>query len=385
MKEKLIYFDNAATTFPKPPEVAKAIKTCIERYGGNPGRGAHPLAARASDVIYACRERVGEMFGCAPEGVAFTYGATYALNLAVKGLLRAGDHVLISGLSHNAVLRPVHAMAERGEITYDIYPHHPFDSDEDVLRAVERGLRGNTAMVIATHMSNICSETEPIAEIGALCRRRGIFFVVDGAQSGGHLPIDADGMNITALCLPGHKGLYGVQGVGVLALGKDFPTEDYTTVLEGGSGVNSLEEGMPRLLPELLEAGTPGTPAVAGLLAGLDYVKRTGREEIHAHASMLSSALWDELTSDSFYTVYGSGDGGVVGFNVEGYSPSEVGEILAGEGICVRTGYHCAPLAHRSVGSYLRGSVRVSFGEGNTAKELEKLLSVLRRLKKRGR
>lgn len=384
MKEKLIYFDNAATTFPKPPSVSAAVKGCIDRYGGNPGRGAHPMAERASEVIYACRESAADLFGSAPERVIFTYSATHALNFAVKGLLRRGDHVLISGMSHNAAYRPVHAMAERGEITFDVYPHTPDDTAEDIVRGIEQLMKPETAMVIATHMSNITSETEPIAEIGALCRRRNIKLVVDGAQSGGHLPIDVAGMQLTALCLPGHKGLYGVQGVGMLILGEDVSAQELTTLIEGGSGIHSLDTSMPDVFPERLEAGTPGTPAIAGLLAGLDWVKQTGIPELHEHSAALSSYLWNSLSDDPFYSVYGSGYGGVVSFNVKRHSPAEVGKILGEHGICTRVGYHCAPLAHRAVGSYETGSVRVSFSYMNSIREVNVLLDALTRIKHGG-
>ncbi|MBE6599161.1 MAG: aminotransferase class V-fold PLP-dependent enzyme [Ruminococcaceae bacterium] len=378
--DRLIYFDNGATTYPKPPGVSEAVKQCIDTVGGNPGRGSHPLAVSASELIYACRESVGRMFGCEPEGVVFTYSATHALNMAIKGLVKRGDHVLISGMSHNAVFRPVFALAERGEITFDIYPHRPFADDAEILSGIRRLIRPETALVISCHMSNICSDTEPVEKIGALCRKRGIRFVVDGAQSGGHLPIDVNKMNITALCLPGHKGLFGIQGIGVLACGKDFPTENCKTIIEGGSGIHSLDPGMPEFLPERLEAGTPGTPAIAGLLAGLDWVRRVGINEIHRRCSALSSYFCDALSDFSDCTVYGKGDGGVVSFNIDGFSPSEVGAYLSERGICVRTGYHCAPLAHKSVGSFEAGSVRVSFSWWNRLNEVDRLLEVMKKL-----
>ncbi len=382
MGEKLIYFDNAATTYPKPPSVSAAVKECIDLYGGNPGRGAHPMAERASEILFACREAAGDFFGCEPERVVFTYSATHALNIAVKGLLRRGDHVLLSGLSHNAVYRPVAAMAERGEITFDLYPHGAEDTEEDILRGINRLVKPETAMIIATHQSNIVSCTEPIAAMGDFCRRRNIKLIVDGAQSGGHLPIDVGKMNITALCLPGHKGLYGVQGAGLLLLSETVEAGEFATLLEGGSGIHSLDPAMPDLFPERLEAGTPGTPAIAGLLAGLNWVKRTGIGEIHRYCGELSSYLWNELASDGAYTVYGRGDGGVVGFNVRGIPPSEVGKSLAEKGICTRVGYHCAPLAHRSMGSFENGSVRVSFSCMNSLREVKTLLHTLAGLKK---
>jgi len=382
MKEKLIYFDNAATTYPKPDSVSAAVKECIDLYGGNPGRGAHPMAERASEVIYACRASAGDLFGCAPERVVFTYSTTYALNFAIKGLLRRGDHVLLSGLSHNAVYRPVYAMAQRGEITFDVYLHGAGATDGEIMQSIASLVKPETAMIIATHQSNISSETEPIEKIGDFCRKRNIKLVVDGAQSGGHLPLDVEKMNITALCLPGHKGLYGVQGAGMLLLSEEVQTEDFSPLLEGGSGIHSLDSAMPDVFPEHLEAGTPGTPAIAGLLCGLNWVKKVGIAEIHRHTGELSAFLWRALSHDPRYTVYGRGDGGVVSFNVTGFSPSEVGRALADHGICTRVGYHCAPLAHRSLGSGENGSVRASFSYFNSAREVNTFLDVLTKLKK---
>lgn len=380
MREKLIYFDNAATTIPKPPTVAEAVKNCVERRGGNPGRGSHPLAQRASDTIYSCREEAAALFNCEPERVAFTYSATYALNMAIKGLIRPGGHILISGMSHNAAYRPVVALAKNNDVSFDVYPRRPGDTDEDILRGIEERLKPETQLIVSTHMSNVASETEPVERIGELCRSRGVRLIVDGAQSAGHLPLDMKKMNITALCLPGHKGLYGIQGVGMLLCGDG--EDDYATVIEGGSGIHSLDAAMPEALPERFEAGTPGTPAIAGLLAGISWVRREGTETLRARCAALSSFLWNELSSDPFFTVYGAGDGGVLSFNVKNHSPSDVSEYLAKRGICVRSGYHCAPLAHRSVGSFENGSVRVSFSPMNARKEVKFLLDCLNELKK---
>ena len=314
--------------------------------------------------------------------MVFTYSATHALNYAIKGLLRRGDHVLISGLSHNAVYRPVYAMAQREEIAFDVYPHGGGDSDEEILQGIQALVKPETAMIIVTHQSNIASDTEPVARIGEYCRKRNIKLVVDGAQSGGHLPIDVEQDGITALCLPAHKGLYGVQGAGLLLLSEHVEAKEFSTFAEGGSGIHSLDPTMPEDFPERLEAGTPGTPAIAGLLAGLSWVKTIGLRALHEHSAALSSYLWNELASDSDYTVYGKGDGGVVSFNRKGFTPSEVGRILAEDGICTRVGYHCAPLAHRSMGSIENGSVRVSFSYMNSIREVKVLLDVLKRMDK---
>ncbi len=380
MREKLLYFDNAATTYPKPPAISRAMTDCMSHSGGNPGRGSHPLAVRASDLLHTCREEAADFFDAEVENVAFTYNATYALNFALKGLLAPGDHVLISGMSHNAVYRPIAALARDGKISFDVYPHSPGDTDGKILQSIEAKIRPNTKMVVATHASNICSEREPIGEIGALCRRRGLFFVVDAAQSAGRLPVSVREMGITALCVPGHKGLYGPQGCGMLINGGDV---FYNTIIEGGSGSQSLDAAMPEVLPDRMEAGTHGTPAIAGLLAGMRWVNREGIGAIFEHEAALSSYLWSELSSDPFFTVYGSGDGGVISFTAREIPPASAAKFLADRGICSRSGYHCAPLAHRSVGSLDTGSVRVSFSHFNTKKEVLRLLDTLYILKKK--
>lgn len=373
---RTVYFDNAATSYPKPAAVVRAVTDAM-RTAGNPGRGSHRLAETAAELVYDCRADAAEMFGAEPERVVFTAGATHALNAAVKGLAEPGCHILIDNYAHNAALRPVAALASAGFAEYDVYDA---DGDEErVLANIVQKLRPTTRLLIATHQSNICSHILPIGSIGRLCREYGIHLIVDAAQSAGHLPVDLHSMNITALCVPGHKGLFGPMGVGMLI---SAPDVTYKTILEGGAGIHSLDAAMPEELPERLEAGTLPLPAIAGLLAGIRYVRQTGLQEICLHECTLTTVLTDCLREISGVTLYGESVGSVVGFNVAGYSPAEVGAHLASRGICVRTGYHCAPLAHRTVGSFENGSVRVSVSHLNRMTEIDRLVNAVRDLQK---
>jgi len=372
MKKRIVYFDNAATTYPKPEAVVRAAADAMRNAGGNPGRGSHKLSAAAAELVFDCRTAAAELFGAEPECVVFTVNATYALNFAVKGLAEPGCHILIDNYAHNAAYRPVAALADAGLAEYDLYDASG-DGDE-TLENIRNKLRPETRIVLATHQSNICSHVLPVEKIGRLCAQYGIHFIVDASQSAGHLPIDLRRMNITALCMPGHKGLYGPMGVGMLI---SAPDVRYHTLIEGGAGIRSLDAAMPEDLPERLEAGTLPLPAIAGLLAGIRFVRRTGLQEIRLHECTLTSELTDRLAGLPGVTVYGESVGPVVSFNLDGFSPAEVGAHLASRGICVRTGYHCAPLAHRTVGSFENGSVRAGVSYFNKMADIRALTDAL--------
>lgn len=381
MGEKYIYFDHAATSYPKPPAVLRAMESCMREAGGNPGRGSHPLAARATEVIYNCRETAATLFDTAPEKVVFTGGATMSLNLALCGLVRPGDHVLVDNMAHNAVVRPLHDLATQGKLTFDFYD--ATGTSEEVLASLEDHTTPQTHLVIATHMSNICSTIEPVSEIGRYCRERGVLFVVDGAQSAGHLPISVADMGITALCLPGHKGLLGPQGCGLLLFGEDTP--ECVPLLTGGSGTHSLDPTMPTELPEHLEAGTLPTPAIAGLHAGLMLLQKETVEKRYAHDRALAKWFYEESRTIPGLRFWGNTDGAVLSFTMDGLSPGQIAAYLGQKGICVRSGYHCAPTAHRTIGSIDTGTVRVSFGVGNTEKDVQRLVEALYTIVKTGK
>lgn len=378
----MIYFDNAATSFPKPRRVAEEQLRCMQLYGGNPGRGSHALALAAAEKIYECREELASFFGCQnPENVIFTMNTTMALNTAIKGLLRRGDHVLISNMEHNAVFRPIYKLARDGVITYNVFetfPTNPSRTAEMICASILEKFRPNTRMLICAHASNICSASLPLREIGALCRKKGILFVVDAAQSAGHLPIDMEEMQIDALCVPGHKGLWGPQGCGVLILGDGIVAD---TLMEGGSGYNSLEGNMPEEAPERYEAGTLPTPAIAGLLEGIREVKRLGLSHIHAQECALVSRLFERLSTMPGVTLYASHHkGGVLLFSLKDLSADRVGAFLNERGFCVRTGFHCAALAHATLGTPPSGAVRVSPSLFNTVAQIDALADAVKEL-----
>ncbi len=378
----MIYLDNAATSFPKPRGVTEEQARCMRTYCGNAGRGSHRLAMRSAQKIYECRCEAAALFGSdAPERVIFTPNTTASLNVAIKGLLRTGDHVLISDMEHNAVFRPIYKLAREGKVSYDVFPtatNDPLRTDGDVCASIERLIKPNTRMLVAAHASNICSAVLPIGAIGALCKRHGIFFVVDAAQSAGHISIDMGAASIDALCVPGHKGLLGPQGSGLLLLGEEIYAD---TLIEGGSGYHSLEGGMPDEAPERYEAGTLPTPAIAGLCEGIRAVRRMGVEEIGAHERRMNLYLQERLIELPRVTVYTPHHvGSVLLFNVEGMAADEVGERLNQRGLCVRAGYHCAALAHATIGTPAGGAVRVSTGYSTTEKQMDALLRAVREL-----
>ena len=378
----MIYFDNAATSFPKPRRVAEEQLRCMQFYCGNPGRGSHALAMAAAEKIYECREElVSFLESSNPENVIFTMNATMALNTAIKGLLRRGDHVLISDMEHNAVFRPIYKLARDGVISYDVFetfPNLSTRTPEMICTSIIEKLRPNTRMLICAHASNICSATLPLREIGALCRKKSILFVVDAAQSAGHLPINMKEMQIDALCAPGHKGLWGPQGCGILVLGEGIVAD---TLVEGGSGYNSLEGNMPEDAPERYEAGTLPTPAIAGLLEGIREIKRLGIDYIHSRESALTARLCERLTDLSKVTLYAPHHmGSVLLFSLQDISSDRVGAFLNERGFCVRTGFHCAALAHATLGTPPAGAVRVSPSLFNTVTQIDAFADTLTEL-----
>ena len=378
----MIYLDNAATSFPKPRRVAEEQLHCMQFYGGNPGRGSHALALAAAQKIYECREELSSFVGADnPENVIFTMNATMALNTAIKGLLRRGDHVLISDMEHNAVFRPIYKLARDGVITYDVFKTFTTDparTNGMISASILEKIRPNTRMLICAHASNICSATLPLKEIGALCKKKGILFVVDAAQSAGHLPIDIREMQIDALCVPGHKGLWGPQGCGALILGKGIVAD---TLMEGGSGYNSLEGSMPEEAPERYEAGTLPTPAIAGLTEGIREIKRLGIDHIHSVECTLTNRLRERLMLMPKVALYAPHHtGNVLLFALQDISADRVGAFLNERGFCVRTGFHCAALAHATLGTPASGAVRVSPSLFNTPAQIDAFCDTLKEL-----
>ncbi len=359
----LIYLDNAATTMSKPPEVRTAVFKWTEC--GNPGRGSHSAALAASEKIYEARAAAAALFGGSAENTIFTSNATSALNIAIKGLVPGGSHIITSDFEHNSVRRPVLNLCKNNGCSRSMFVS---ERKEYIPRALERLFRRDTAAVVCLHRSNITGRTMPIREIGRLCRERGILFIVDASQSAGNAKIDMEDDNIDVLCTAGHKGLYGPQGTGLLILRE---ARSIKTLLEGGSGTDSRAEDMPEHFPDRLEAGTLSTMAVAGLLEGIKFVSRVGEENIHRREAALWKRCCDNLR-DSRITVYDRDKPGAnLLFNIKGASAAEVSTALDKKGICTRPGLHCAPDAHTSLSTVDFGAVRASFSYFTTEREAD--------------
>ncbi len=333
------------------------------------------MAFLAAEKIYECREQVSSLLGVPdPGNVIFTLNTTYALNLLIKGILQRGDHVLISDLEHNSVFRPVYRLAQEGIVEYDTFPSLcllPGRTAEDICKAIAVRIRPNTRLLVCTHASNICSATLPLREIGELCHKHGIFFAVDAAQSAGHIPIDMKEIGIDALCAPGHKGLCGIQGAGILALASRAPI---STLVEGGNGMFSLEGTMPEELPERFEAGTPPTPAIAGLCEGIRFLRKQGIEAIAEHEHRLYTRLYDRLSDIKGIRLLPPHiPGAIFLFTRDGHTSENIARQLAEDGICVRGGHHCTALGHKTLGTPSDGAVRVSFGYSTTTSDLDAL------------
>ena len=366
----MIYFDNAATTFPKPAEVTRAVAHHMQAHGGNPGRGAHPLALAAAEAVYDARSEIASFFGGEkPENVVFTQNATHALNLAIFGTVKAGDHVLISNLEHNSVFRPVSELCRRGAASYSVFD--ALGGEEETLASIKKLLRRNTRVLICTHASNVCPKVLPLARISRFCRERGILHIADVSQSAGIYPLDMrDGADI--ICAPGHKGLYGPQGTGFCLFADDFDFARLSPTVFGGNGVSSAKPEMGRTPPESFEAGTLAAPAIAGLCRGVRFVKRIGTEKIRAHEGAISEKIRSFLLQQEGVTVYLPYEkaGSTLLLNVDGISASELSALLAKKGICTRAGMHCSPRAHEALGTG-GDALRLSFSAFNTVKEAE--------------
>ena len=381
MTENLVYLDHAATGFPKPRRVLEEVDRCMKEYCGNAGRSSHALALAAAEKIYECREAAAEFLGCpSPENVIFTLNTTYAINMLLKGILKKGDHVIISDMEHNAVYRPIYRLAKDGIIEYSVFSTESLRERQGnaVCQSIASLIQKNTRLVICAHSSNICSLTLPLESIGKLCQRHGILFAVDAAQSAGHMDIDMSRLCIDALCAPSHKGLCGIQGAGLLVLRNSILLD---TLVEGGNGMFSLEGNMTGELPERMEAGTLPTPAIVGLLEGIKTVRARGCVAIGAHERFLFRELRERLSMlDNVNVFLPKHEGAVLLFNVRGMDSEQVARLLAKDGICTRGGYHCAALAHKTLGTPEGGAVRVSFGYDNTLADVDALYRSLKNM-----
>lgn len=370
----MIYLDNAASSHPKPMEVIRAVSEQLRGNGANPGRSGHAMSMQASKTIFSCRSTLAEAFGTEPETVIFTMNTTDGINRVLKGILKSGDHAIISDLEHNSVLRPLVALQDCG-VTFSIAK--TYGQDEKTVESFLTQIKPNTRLVFCTHASNVTGQILPVRSIGAECRRKGIYFAVDGAQTAGILAYDLKRDPIDFLCIPGHKGLLGPQGTGALLLKTSVPM---TTIWEGGTGSDSLTERQPLTYPEGFESGTLNTPGIAGLREGVKFTLHHG-EFIRKHEENLRNFFIQEIRKNPDFHVLGQGENfvGTVALASARGDSEEIARWLDHCGICVRGGYHCSALAHKTLSTLDTGAVRISFGYRNTERDVLECVKCLKK------
>lgn len=380
-----IYLDNASTTFPKPPIVAKAVYSYMTEAGTNIGRGDYSSAYDVEDAVFETRELIcGFMGGEDPSQVVFTRNVTESINLLLKGFLQPGDDVVVTSMEHNAVMRPLTQLTAKG-ITFSrasCSPQGDLNPSD-----IERLITPRTKLVLTTHASNVCGTATPIREIAMVCRARGVRFAIDAAQSAGVLLIDARAWGIDAVCFTGHKGLLGPQGIGGIMFTGDFSNE-VSTLVAGGTGSSSDLESMPSFMPDKLEAGTPNLPGIVGLGAGIEWINNNGIDAIREHELALAGRLMEgmaPLEEAGLVRIVGkkglTGRTGVVSIQTPRHELAQVAHALDAEfGIQVRVGLHCAPSAHKTLGTFPTGTIRFSMGWSNTEIDIDSALFALRHL-----
>ena len=364
----MIYLDNGATSFHKPVQVRRAMLDAMIRCA-NPGRGGYRAAMEAANEVFRCRETAGRMFGCTPEQVVFTSNCTHGLNIAIRTLVKPGANVVISGFEHNAVTRTLYGL---GAVVHTA-GRKLFDWD-DTLREFDAALNTRPDAAVFTHVSNVFGYILPVAEMAGMCRARGIPFVVDAAQSAGCLPVSLEALGADFIAMPGHKGLLGPQGTGLLLCGREPEP-----LLTGGTGSESVRQEMPEFTPDRAEAGTLNVPGIAGLRAGMEYVEQVGTDRILSRECQCARRCAEELEKLGMQVFYGAHQAGTVSFR-PGMDCEAAAQILSRRGIAVRAGLHCAPLAHESAGTLETGTVRVSFGHDASPRQLRMLAEAASKL-----
>lgn len=374
----MIYFDNSATTFPKPYDVVKQVRTAFLRYGANPGRSGYKMAMDTAEKVFECRSKAADFFGLdKPENVVFTLNCTHALNIVINGILKGGDHVICSDLEHNAVIRPLYKMSRKGaRVSFA----KTGESAEETLENFKRAAGKRTKLIVCTHASNVTGDILPIGQIGAFCRERGILFAVDAAQSAGVLDIDMERDCIDFLCVAPHKGLYAPLGTGMLLINTEYMPDSLIT---GGTGSLSAETEQPDFLPDRFESGTMNVPGIIGISQGIDFVKKLGVDAISGHEYMLMRHFYqkaEEIENVKLLTQLPEQgrNAPIIGLNIDGLSSEETAAQLGEEGICVRAGLHCAPSAHRKLGTLKSGLVRFAPSVFTSKEDVERCICVLR-------
>ena len=369
----MIYLDNGATSFHKPAAVYRAVAEAMQTCA-NPGRGGYRAAMEASRRLYDCREAAAELFGCQPEQVVLTNNCTHGLNIAIRSVVKPGARVVVSGFEHNAVMRPLYALGAKITVA-----GRKLFERENTLEEFEQALEAGQDGAVFTHVSNVFGYILPVEEMARMCRKRGVPFVVDAAQSAGTLPVELDKLGAEFIAMPGHKGLLGPQGTGLLLCGN--PGQP---LLFGGTGTASRDHNMPEDLPERLEAGTVNVPGFAGLAEGLKYLRKTGRKRVFDREHRQLVRCIAGLKKLGFSVFSGEDQASTVSFLPE-LDCEEAAEILGKQGIAVRSGLHCAPLAHESAGTLEMGTVRVSFGFNALDRETDAFLRAASKLPRKQR
>lgn len=378
----MIYLDNGATSFPKPKGMIDAMDRCMLEYCGNPGRSGHAFSMRTGEGIYAARKKIAKLFNISdPTRVIFTWNTTGALNLGIQGVLKEGDHVITTSMEHNSVLRPLKMLESKG------VEHTIVMCDKTGiinLRDIKEVMKENTKMLVCTHASNVTGSIQPIRELGEFAHRNGLIFMVDGAQSGGVLPINVTEMNIDMLAMPGHKGLLGPMGTGFLYIKEGIQIEP---LLSGGTGSASKDRRQPREIPDGFEAGTVNAPGIIGLGYSVDLLLKLGIPNIYEKEHELTRMLDEEIRNMKNVVVYGPDNidkkVGIVTFNVKGKSCEQVADELSEVyGIAARGGFHCAGLAHKTIGTWEQGAVRLSIGIFNTKGQIKTAIEAVNRIRK---
>lgn len=377
----MIYLDNGATSFPKPRDMIMAMEECIKEYCGNPGRSGHYMSMRTGEEVYHARRKVSSLFNIKkPEQLIFTKNTTESLNLAMRGFLKKGDHVITTSMEHNSVLRPLKALEKVG------VEHTIINGDTKGRvnpKDIEKSITPQTKLIVITAASNVTGTKMPLQQIGKIARQKGICFMVDGAQGAGNMNLDVESLCIDMLAVPGHKGMLGPLGTGALYIREGIQLEP---LLAGGTGTESKKRTQPKNFPEGFEAGTINAPAIIGLGSSAEYVAKIGVEVIARYEEELIGWLDEELKNMKGITLYGpecNEKTGISLINIDGFGAEEVTEELSKHyGIAVRGGFHCAGLAHKTIGTWNEGAVRISIGPFNTKKEMRALIEALNKIRK---
>ena len=373
-----VYFDNAATSYPKPPSVYEAINFTLQHVGANPGRGEHSLSQSANRIIFKARETIAEFFNIPnSRNIVFTSNGTEAINLALKGFLKPGDHGIISSMEHNSVVRPLNSLKNDGVNVTIVQCDKQGKLNPDY---VFKEIKENTRLIVLTHASNVTGTILPVEEIGEIAAKKGIPLLVDAAQTAGTIPIDVLRNNISLLACPGHKSLLGPQGTGFLYICEGF---NLKPLIEGGTGSNSELSEQPDFLPDRFQSGTLNTPGIAGLKAGIEFINKKSIQTIKEHEDMLSKTFINKLKEINRVRIYGplsiKEKTAVVSFNIKGKDSADIATALDEKyQIMVRVGLHCSPYAHKTIGTFPDGTIRVSFSIFNTVHEIDYFIDSLK-------